>query len=314
MQIYFFHKILAIAIVVALWLGSSVFIGSGTVEQWTLVLVATTIFGYSHYLVGGVYQLKSFKRKAQPQKRYDVFIVLTLLSIIFCSVFYYFEQTGLLSFVVIGYFMLHGYYNEITLFERQTSLKADVIGFTVPPIFLFGLAMLAVGHQSWFFSEELEFLSEGELALILKTITLAVGTGSVLVATLISWRQTILSSAYRIPLSLTSIGLFLFGGWAIWQYPISYIVMFSLLLLYHFIVWFVFYFEQFWRQRREQLPTYLGLHALVLAPFLLLIVGGVGAEWIDTYLLNSRTFLLATMIHISTSFMSESWFEHRFLS
>lgn len=312
MQTYFFHKAYAIGFVIILWLSGYILFGQDQIDKWYTILIITMVIGYSHYFIGAIYQWLSFKRRPHPFKNYVLFIIFSILSIIFCLTFYTLNQTQILAFGIIGYFMLHGYYNEITLFQRQSNLAADPIGFIVPPLFLFGLAMLAIGHPSWFFNGQLEFVPALHEPFTMQTIGFIVGAVSTVIAIGVCFRQAIVSVKYRSKLIATALALIGLGVWAATSRPINYMFIFSLLLLYHFVVWFLFFFAEFKNKAPERLPAYLVLHAVVFLFFsLALTKSSIGILVSDTFL-NSPAFLLATMIHITTSFMSEPWFRKFF--
>lgn len=320
MNTYIQHKILSIGIVLALSLIGLLWFPNDQVQRWYFLLLATTIFGYSHYLIGGFYQLKSFRRKTSPVRHYSVFGTILLLSLAICALFYVTGNIVLFAFVTIGYFMLHGFFNEITLYERQSggvasrlTILAVVLGFS-------GLILNAVGHASWFFTPELRFVtfSPEVLAHYIDTHPLPIiarflGIGSIVAAIAVEFvalrRAASHQRAHLAFLVLLGSGLFV----TIFMHPLHYVFLLSGYLLYHFLVWFLFFYKQFRERDRQQFVTYLGIHALVVLPFIFLMTDTAAATFVDTYLLNSYTFLTLTMVHISTSFMSELWFQRVFL-
>lgn len=317
MLTYVTHKLLALIFIGGLSVLSFTLYPDVHQSRWFVLLLVMTVFGYSHYAVGAVYQLRSFTRKQDPVRWYRWFTGLTLVSLAVCGIFFLYGQIGILAFTVIGYFMVHGLFNEVTLFERQTNLRADRFTIYAIASSLLGAAFLAVGHASWFFAPDLTFMAISTPGLTsylltdpIPQITRLLGIICFTSAVIAQLWATLRKTAHRY-FHLIVLGLVLviaIVGWT-W-YPLHYVFILSSLLLYHFVVWFMFYADQFWRSRRTELPLYLGVHALVLLPFIALLLPDtyLGAV-VDTYLLNSYLFLTLTAMHISVSFLSERWLQ-----
>ena len=220
----------------------------------------------------------------------------------------------LLAFIVIGYFMAHGFFNEITLFERQTSTTANYWLISSIILALSAVILNAVGHSSWFFASDLTFsqpttefiqhyLTTNTIAVIARIGAIILIVGAVVVQSYAAWE-----AQWRLPhvlvlFSIIGVTIFTF----LWH-PFHYLFFFGALLLYHFVVWFIFFLQQFIQRNRSELPAYLGLHLLIIVPFISVWLELPGATWIETYLLNIDTFITFTLIHISVSFLSEPWF------
>jgi hypothetical protein len=316
MKLYLGHKLLTLFVLAAIFSLGFLLYPTDVRGQWQVLLFALIIFGYSHFIIGAFYQLRSYWHRPNRRYYYFVFTLLTLLSFVSVWLIIKLGGTPLLVVLVIGYFILHGYFNEITLYERQTNRTANKPTIAASMWLLLGLLALSVGHASWFFDPSLEFVqySQAYMTQYLTLDPLAViaqitGLASLFVAfvcVLIGWRQVRQHHGWY------SLLLLAIAGTAIvtwFWHPFTYITLLALILLYHFIIWFLFYFQQFYVREPKRLYLYLGLHILVLAPFTLLLTESALGTLADSYLVNLHVFLSVTAAHISVSFMNESWFQ-----
>lgn len=313
---YLSHKSISIGTVLAVTAISFLMFPNEEMSRWYVLLLTLTVFGYSHYVVGGFYQLSSFTRKRKIVRHYVVFAALALVSAGMCYMFIRAGNSNLLAFIVIGYFILHGFLNEITLFERQTGRHANRMTLAALVLVILALTTSAVGHASWFFTPDLKFIELTGAAIqsyltndpIPQTARIIAATAMVAAFILQLTVCARSSKEYRIAHFVILVTFVAAGLLIVWWYPLHYIFVLAALLLYHFVVWFLFYFTHFQSHMPERLPQYLWLHAIVIVPFIFLVFPGPLGEFVDTYILNSYTFLTLTAIHISVSFMSEPWF------
>lgn len=314
MQTYAAHKLMALGLIAFAIIFSSI-LSSTSTAGWYALLLLVTIFGYAHYVVGGVYQLRAYVHKPKPIKWFLWFLLLSVLSVGIAGAFAFTGMIGLLSFVVIGYFMLHGFFNEVTIYERQTHESANRYSVIALSALLFGVVMSAIGHASWFFTPDLAFVAMNSEALqqyiTSDPLPLLARLGAVVsfaVALYAAYKARVTAVKYfswhRAFIVMCAAGAVVSVAW----YPLHYLYLLAALLLYHFIIWFLLYGELFIRVKRKELPLYVGLHLLVAVPFLaLLFPSSTVGIVVDTYLLNSYTFLTATLVHITVSFLNEPW-------
>lgn len=312
MQQFIFHKCIVLLSIYLVWLSSYWFFPESAVGRWYVLLFVMTVFGYAHYIVGAVYQLKSYQRHRRPLRSYMWFLLFAVGSAGVAWWAMSSDQIGWFAFVVIGYFMLHGFYNEHTLYERQVASKADPYVVRAFVLTLSGLILLAVGHPSSFFDTQLIFLDISTTAIeqYLVTHTMPIASrwlgivclsgafAMAIIATIRTRTHRWWYTGFVAIIVLASIISF------VW-YPLSYIVMLSSLLLYHFLVWFLFYFQSFYERSVQQLTIYIGIHIVVLLPFLALYFDSQTFDWVRVYILNSYTFLILTCVHITTAWLNE---------
>lgn len=282
---------------------------------WTGILITTTIVGFSHYFVGGYYQLQSFHRADHTRKRYLWFTFLALLALGVSGGFLWSGQIALFAFLSIGYFMIHGFFNEITLYERQTGYKANRYSIAALAFSLAGIIFLACAHANSLFDPHFQYLLRDDYIVqlylersLFPVLGLYLGIGC-LVAAIGSQLVAVVQSCFQFWHLLAWLAVVALAILMIVVYPPSYVHLLSGLLLYHFIVWFVFYFRQFQQRSRTALHRYLLIHIGVLVPFLVLALPGPAFSLVELFLLNSYVFLTLTTIHVTTSFMSETWFQ-----
>jgi len=313
MQAYIVDRLVTAGLLGVLLLGAFVYAPNESFDRWYVLLFVLTIFAYSHIIAGFYYQVRAVQKRSTVRVE-----LLTLFAVIAVSLgvamwFVVNAYTAALSFLVLIYFMWHGYTNEITLFERQTQTAANRgIIFSVAIGFL-GLIVLAVGHASWFFDVQFVFqpkstevltkyLNDGIIPLVARFI----GTACIAGAVIVSGYAALRATRSRWPL----IGLTIFWLSAVpfvfVFYPLHYITLLASLLIYHFLVWFLFFLRVFWRDQPQRLVSYVCIHALVVLPFasLLLPENQLGL-WVEMYALNLNTLLTMTLLHVSTSFLNE---------
>lgn len=307
MKSYILHRVVSLVLVLLLW-GTGIKLGTSDPVEWRLILLTTVILGFTHYVVGGFYQLKSICRNEYAPKLLWWFAGLSLGSLVCYWAFRYFDWLPILSIVMIFYFLLHGYFNEVTLFERQTSLAARPVYVAVAILFLLGVTCLSVGHASWLFNESYEYSS---FLMLSERIPVMVVLGiSSLGASLLTLLWCIWASpGRRLVLAVTWVGVLLLSVGAVLASPVNYVLILSGLLSYHFIVWFLFYAEQFWRGSKKDFMRYIALHAVVLLPLSTVYFGASPGN----VLVHGSIFLPFTLLHISTSFISEKWFHRIFI-
>lgn len=320
MKTYLLERLAIGSVLAGLFVFAAVTFNS-KLDAWTFLLLFTVIGGFSHYLVGGFYQLKSFVRKPNKSARYIWWLVLSVLSLLVSGLALFYGQVNLFGLITVGYFMIHGFFNEITLYERTTAGKADSFVIATVALFLSGITVLAAAHPSAVFSAQLEFidLNNGFIrmfqaesdALVIK---LSIWLGSVfLTLSFVTASIAFYRSKDKMWRGIFFIFLLLVGTLLILHYPPSYIYILSSLLLYHFMIWFWFYLKQFMKAGKREVQKYIGIHLLVFVPFVFLAGSGAVADWLHFFILNSYVFLVLTTIHITTSFMSERWFIKYFL-
>lgn len=313
MQAYLLNKGVSILLpVMAIYVTFSV-MGS-TQSQWTLLLMIVFTLGYTHYFIGGYYQIRGFLRHAQSFRLIGFFIGCVIISALLISVAQLYGCMWLVAFLAIPYFMLHGYFNEITLFEKGSTSAVPSSLFLSISLFLTGLTMLAFAHPSAYFGYDLSFVSP-LVYTVEQSIQTSVGQfgdivaifllcGGVLVTLAALFARYQYARAYQalLVLELGSLGLLMFGR------P-NYTYFFFLLLSYHFLTWAIFYGQQFYQRSTISFMWYVIFHlaiiAAALAGYWLFVQSGV--ENPTAIVFNGNVFLFLTMVHITSSFLNDAW-------
>lgn len=311
MNTYIKNKILSLvvplsAILITLWWYGD------TPQQWTLLLMLVMTLGYTHFAVGGYYQLRGFARQKQARYLYGFFILLVGLSALAIGMADAYKLMPLVAFLVIPYFMVHGYYNEKNLFTRQVSN-------TVPTVIIFGIAawataatIYAFGHPSAFFTPQLTFLSSIEVTQILSftkalffwgsylsSFVLALGVLTVLVYGLLTRRRY--QKIMLLQLLVTSLATM----YMYYHGPFNYIYLFTVLLGYHFMTWLIYFGVLFYSSEPQRFRHYVFLHLSIIVVVILL----AGSSRFTHIIFNGNFFLFLTLAHITTSFMNDDWFK-----
>jgi len=92
---------------------------------------------------------------------------------------------------------------------------------------------------------------------------------------------------------------------------LPYIYVYFIVVGYHLVTWFIFYIRIFKKRSKQQLRNFLLLHVLVVAPFVWtswLFFAGDRSPLVMT-IVDYKYYVYATFIHITTSFMNDSWFQ-----
>jgi hypothetical protein len=317
MQTYIINKIVsfgAVFLCIFLTLG---FFGYGP-QQWQVILLAIVIFGYGHFLLGYFYQLKSFLRKQKPWHYFLTFGVLTLFSVAFANGITQYLSLEIALFVGFIYFLFHGLFNEQTLIFRQTNITVPLPFLYALLIFILGVILYSIPDQTFFFDRYLEFASvtnaQAQFIFADQYISLtnlaAFLWGSIalsLSVLLYAWYR------YGFPrLTFFLAGLIISGIFLIETYGSpAYIYAYIVVVGYHFMTWMLFYLVEMKKRGKKIFRNFVLHNILILVPlvyvatlFLLPYPPDVAYVVFDY-----KYFVIMTYIHITTSFMNDSWMQ-----
>ncbi len=313
MNTYFFNKGISVFLPLSIIGLTFVLMGSNT-TQWTLLLMMVFTLGYTHYFIGGYYQIKGFLRHKKVVRLMAAFVVCVIFSAFLITVAQVYGYMWLVAFFAIPYFMLHGYFNEITLFEKSSALFVPRGIFLSGSLFFTGLTMFAFTHPSAYFGYDLSFLSPFEIAFQQSVQTVSLLIGDALAVTLLVMGVFVASyylyteRQYRsflfmlLLIELVAISLVTLGR------P-NYTYFFFLLLSYHFTTWALFYGQQFYTRSTKAFFRYIIFHVIIVS-------GAIFGYWLFAYLgiknpsilvFNGNVFLFLTMVHITSSFLNDAW-------
>jgi len=320
MKKYISHR-LAVVVSFFLLIGLSysvTFLFFTNLNPWYLVLSFVILFGYTHFILGAGYQIQSYRRKQNSLAWLAWFSIFVVISALVATGLLFSQTLLIASFPIVWYFVWHSYENEITLYERQTNRPANKITIGAIVLVLLGISTLGIGHESWFFTATLQFigvsqtfvqnyLNSSQVAEFSRIFGLAVlSLGLLLQALSIIHANGIKNRIAHGLILLSLVGL---GVFSLLLYPIHYVFMVSLLLFYHFGIWFIFFAEKFFYEDRVRFNNYIIFHVLLFLIFMLLLLNTWWGSSMRSWLLNFYTFFALTVIHISLSFLNESWMQ-----
>jgi hypothetical protein len=287
-----------------------------TPTAWRIVLMITIVYGYTHFIVGGYFQLRGFARRKKPLREYTVFGVLVLCSLLIVSMFYLTNTMMFFGVMLILYFVLHGYMNEGTLFLRQTGLQPPHSIFAFFALWFGGVSMFALMHPSAFFTATFEFLSPG-LVLYYRDIlfgqffsimqgvgwaALVLGYGILLA----SYRST----PYKKATSIVLLGSIPLTAWVILSGPLPYMYLYYFLLAYHFTSWMMLYGIQFVKEKSSNRLPFFALHGAIILLFVIPLLPAFELDAVALMLFNFYIHITFSMLHNTTSLMNEVWFRN----
>lgn len=318
LQIYTKNKILSLGLIIALILVSYIWLGN-TPEQWQFLLICLIGFGYGHFIIGFVYQIKSFFRKPKPWLQVTTFSILALLSLLVVEFLFQMIGYALALFIGFAYFLLHGLFNEQTLIQRQVKVLVPLPYILSLALFVFTLLAYTVPDPTFLFNRALQFADVNQFVFLQSFSNMGISLeifpfifwGGVIVSfavLLLSWFYTrwhkltqFLFVLYICILLLTV----MFGA-------VQYVYMYLIVVGYHFMTWFFYYFHEMRKRTYSEFLQFSLLHVAVLTPFLLagLVFFSGWESNIVNIMFDYKYFVIATYIHISVSFMNDEWFQN----
>ncbi len=316
LQAYTTNKIVSLGSMAALILGSFFLLGY-TTTQWQVVLLFIIIFGYSHFFVGFYYQLLSFKRKGKPHRQVLAFISLSIFSIALAQILFTYVGYAIALFIGFMYFLLHGLFNEQTLIQRQSGITVPLVYIWSLAVFVMALLTYTIPDPTFFFSRTLQFFPIDVFTMVqsfkewgipmvsFKYIFWGGVALSFLILLYAWWKHhfhalaVFLGSLYLLVIAAT-----VFIG------ALPYVYMYLVVVGYHFMTWFLFYWREMSKRGQQAFTSFLGLHALVLLPLIvagiLFFTAPVVPSW-ALVLIDYKYFTIATYVHITVSFMNDAW-------
>lgn len=318
MQTYIINKLGSLAVLfLCIFLTLSYF-GYG-VLQWQAILIAVIIFGYGHFILGFYYQLRGFLRKPKPWQYFITFGILTLLSLILAHVL--FEYLGFVAALFIGlvYFLFHGMLNEQTLVFRQTGINVPMPFFAAFAIFGITILTYSTPDVTFLFDRNMQFTTVNEVWFkyvfemnftSLKNFTYIFWGGAILsLITLAYARWKFGFSKLTTFLGLTFLSV---AGLVIIFGAPAYIYAYLVVVGYHYMTWLLFYLVEMKRRGSVQYRNFIIKNIVILVPFIwaAYLFFQPYTPDIVYMLLDYNFFVIVGYIHISTSFMNETWFQN----
>lgn len=316
LRTYITNKIVSLGSMAALILGSFLLLGY-TTTQWQVILLSLIIFGYGHFLVGFYYQLLSFKKKPQPKRQFFTFIFLAVFSIALTQVLFTYVGYALALFIGFMYFLLHGLFNEQTLIERQSGIRVPLIYIGSLVIFVMSLLTYTIPDPTFFFTRLLQFVPVDLFTMSQSFIAWGIPMDSFKI---VFWFGMVLSFLILIYAWIKhrfhQLALFLAATYVlvlaatVFIGAMPYIYMYLIVVGYHFMTWFLFYFHEMSKRGRKALSGFIYLHVMVLLPFMVTAILFFTVPSVSDWalvLIDYKYFTIATYVHITVSFMNDKW-------
>lgn len=316
---YLYNKIASVLIPTAFIVLSLPFFTDPT-DQWRFLLFIVVIVGYTHYFIGGFYQVKAFSKKTRPALYWLWFTILTAIAVL---VWWYCFQYGRmieLAFFTIPYFMIHGFFNEQTFVSRMLhiDLPPAIVGSL--SIWLASITTLSFFHPSAYFDMNYEYrfqtvesvfqvtLAQPDVLFLWAQIG---GILGVVVAFGLLFMALPNRAYWLVSIPMASLGTF-FTGLYFYMGSFNYVYLFFLLLMFHFLTWMFFYAVRFYERSISRFVWYVFWHLVIVGVSVMALFAtfyGPAFDLVGFVAGNSYIFLLLTTIHITTSFLNEPWFE-----
>lgn len=317
LKTYILNKVLSIGLPVCTILGSWYFLGYSEL-QWQFVILVLMASGYTHFLIGFVYQWKAFFRKPDTLRHIATFFVLTVFAVVIVEMIVVASGYAVGLFVGFIYFLLHGLFNEQTLLKREGGVDMSLLSISSVMMFLFSLLTYSVPDPTALFDRTLTFIPVDAFVMNLIFADLIFGLSFF---TYVFWGGVITSFLLLLftwwkekntPLTIFLLVVYalILLGVVVWGAP-PYIYVYFTVVGYHLVTWFIFYFGEFKKRASNQLRNFLLLHVIVASPFVLalfLFFAGEKSAFVLT-MIDYKYYVYATFIHITTSFMNDEWFK-----
>ena len=316
LQEYIANKIISLGIMVALIFGSFLLLGY-TTTQWQVVLLFIIIFGYSHFLVGFYYQLQSFKRKPKPNRQFVAFFGLVVFSIALTQILFSYVGYAIALLIGFMYFLLHGLFNEQTLIKRQSGIHVPLVYIWSLAVFVMSLLTYTIPDPTFFFSRALQFVPVDNFTMTQSFIAWGIPMlsfkiifwGGVALSFLILFFAWTKHKLHQLAIFLASLFVAVTAA-TVFIGATPYVYMYLIVVGYHFMTWFLFYWTEMSKRGQLAFNSFLSLHAVVLLPFiiagLLFFTVTETPSW-ALALIDYKYFTVATYVHITVSFMNDKW-------
>ncbi len=319
---YVWNKVLSVGIPIVVIVVSIPFFTHAT-DHWRFLLFCTVILGYTHYLIGGFYQVKGLWRKPN---RNAFLLGFFLLSVVAAGLWYWSLVTGnmvLLAFLMIPYFMIHGFFNEQMFVDKtfRSVVPFGVVGSL--SVWLTAMTTLSFFHPSAFFDDRYTYQFQTIESVFQFTVVhssqmflYAQVLGVVGVILAFGWLLYTMHSYRKLWVTLPVLLLGVLGTASYFFLgTFNYVYMFSILLSFHFLTWLLFFGVRFYERSGRALAWYIFWHVVIIGAMsisLLFATDLLAMDFVSFVATNSYIFLLLTTIHITTSFLNEPWFQRWF--
>jgi len=313
---YIVNKTISLGLV-SLIIGVSLWTLGYVETQWQFIMLVLIAFGHSHFIIGAIYQVQNFFKKDKPWQHVLTFAFLIVISVLIACIFFSLNKF-LTILLLLLYFLIHGLLNEQTMLLKQVGVKMSSLYAWSFFLIVLAILLYSMPDHTFLMRRDISFMPPNDFLVSVSLSSFGLNPAffpiffwiSVFLSFLIlfiAWirsKKHLLSTIQGLVLaSLVSVTFF-FGA-------IPYVYMLFIVVGYHFVTWFIFYFTSFKKQNSNKFSKFLVLHAVFFLPFL---VGGFyffnseAPKW--SYLIfDYYYFTYATYIHITTSFMNEPWFQ-----
>lgn len=284
-----------------------------TPQAWKALLIGTTLYAYTHFFVGWYFQLGSIGRSTTRQRDGIAFCTLVLFTLAVVAAFFVNGLMLFFSLFMILYFILHGFMNECTLYEREVGKPAPRYLLGSIAFFLAFLTLQGTTHPSAFFSSSFELIPYSTIAPLIETTLKEFFTGISVVsygflgfALWALFTSTQKNEGVRWAVYVGGFLLITLLG-VVLQSPIPYMFMYTMLLGYHFTSWIAHTVWRNWASARGRIYSLIALHIVALVISVIPLIPEFRYGVLLAFLFNFSIHTTITAVHVSTSFLNEPW-------
>lgn len=142
-------RLISVAVPTTLILINSLFF-PGNTSYWIFLLLVTMIFGYLHFFIATVYQIRGILKNKNKTRLGLYFVILTLSALLVSVYLIQHNLEIILGICTIAYFVLHVLLNEYTFLNREVSFRVSY-SFLISFLALFApLFFVSLQHPAFF--------------------------------------------------------------------------------------------------------------------------------------------------------------------
>lgn len=317
-QNYVLERVITLSLIGLLAVLVSLVVEVNSFLGWSIFFHIIVGIGMIHYVISFIYQSKAVKKRANKKE----IICFLLLGTISASISYFLVEMSATLFAIFGisYFILHGALNEQSLHDRVTNSRMPS-WFMWAYLFSTCVAFYwSLPHLSFFISSDLVYRVSENID-VWSVFGTVVSHSAYQITLYIFFLLSIITGIIGYFSSKSGwkyVGLIvllshLFFFFLEYRHQLSPIVpyMYALFVLvnFHNVIYSVYFFRIFYNNP-AQFNKLLYYHLAILV-FLIAIVVLRDFAWLDyiyEYVFNIKTLLLLASVHISLSFLNDSWF------
>lgn len=318
MRDFVVSKVIASSIPLLLVAFSLTFVADNPHAAWGMLILATVFFGHIHNAISFKYQIRAICRRKNVKEIIIFMSLLAASAVLVLTAIAHGKEAWLVPFVFIVFY-LHSYLNEQTILGFQTGIHLPISFFLFLTFLPMSLMYISLLHPSFFYNSQITFytlsLAErvayvyGQLP-VSPYIIAAFCLGVAAVFLVAAARQL---KAYPVLLAISILLLVASVGAVLFLPPLSYVYIFSISFIYHYVLWSVVYYQKFRNERSSRMSGYIKEHLLLIILLVILVIAfyaleGTTLHTLATWVFDLRVFFVTAFAHTVVSFINEPWF------